>query len=193
MALTSENILRVCRFSPYRRGMGPVFKLTTWDTNQRDHYGKSILGYRLTMRGTCGHPETEKVTCGRCHRSWCDTCYPAPSAMCQWCNGGFATKWGTPIETVLFEGEDFGCSPCHAVDSDATVEGIMSFLTLRPGDTDAEYFESYTQAQLNYCAEHAEALRSEVDRRFCCRECGACAKRNRAGYCERCARKEVRS
>jgi hypothetical protein len=68
---------------------------------------------------------------------------------------------------VLFEGEDFGCSPLHAIDSDASVEGLMSFLTLRPGDTDHEYFADYTPAQLDYCAQHAEALHAEVQARFC--------------------------
>src|SRR5262245_8240315 len=39
---------------------------------------------------------------------------------------------------VLFQGSDFGCSPLHAIDSDEAVKGIMSFLTLRPGDTDRD-------------------------------------------------------
>ena len=29
---------------------------------------------------------------------------------------------------VLFEGEDFGCSPLHAIDSDEAAAGIMAFL-----------------------------------------------------------------
>jgi hypothetical protein len=69
--------------------------------------------------------------------------------------------------TVLFEGEDFGCSPCHAIDSDATMAAIMGFLTLKPGDTEREYFENYTQAQLDFCHQHAEALHAEVQARFC--------------------------
>lgn len=74
---------------------------------------------------------------------------------------------GNPaVWTVLFEGEDFGCSPLHCIDSNETIAGIMGFLTLRPGDTDAEYFADYTEAQLAYCSEHAEALSCEVDRRF---------------------------
>jgi hypothetical protein len=74
---------------------------------------------------------------------------------------------GNPaVWTVLFEGEDFGCSPMHAIDSDEACAGIMAFLTLRPGDTDAEYFESYTPEQLEYCSQHAEALASEVENRF---------------------------
>jgi hypothetical protein len=42
-------------------------------------------------------------------------------------------------ETV-FEAEDFAGSPMHADDSDETLRSLLSFLTLRPGDTDAEYF-----------------------------------------------------
>lgn len=72
--------------------------------------------------------------------------------------------------TVLFEGRDFGCSPLHAVDSDATVASIMGFLTARPGDTDPEYFELYTPVQLGFCDEHAEALAAEVDRRLAVRQ-----------------------
>ena len=67
---------------------------------------------------------------------------------------------------TLFQGEDFGCSPLHASDSDGAVEAIMGFLTLRPGDTDPEYFEGYTAEQREYCAHHAEALACEVYCRF---------------------------
>lgn len=68
---------------------------------------------------------------------------------------------------VVFEGEDFGCSPMYAIDSDAAVDGLMSFLTLRPGDTDGEYFDKYTLGQLDFAVQHGEALRSCVDARFC--------------------------
>jgi hypothetical protein len=53
--------------------------------------------------------------------------------------------------TELFQGEDFRCSPMHAIDSLHTVEAILSFLTLKPGDTDADYFDSYTPAQIEWC------------------------------------------
>ncbi len=68
--------------------------------------------------------------------------------------------------SVLFEGEDFGNSPMHAIDSDATVGSLMGFLTLRPGDTDADYFDAYTPEQLAYCAHHAEALGCCITDRF---------------------------
>ena len=68
---------------------------------------------------------------------------------------------------VLFEGEDYGCPPCHSTYDDASVEGLMGFLTVRPGDTDKEYFANYTPEQLDYCSQHAEALAAEVQARFC--------------------------
>ena len=128
--MTTQDTLRVIRFRPYRKDMGPVFRLKMWDTNRVDSYGKSVLGYRLSM----GEP---------------------------------ANAAGNPaVWTVLFEGKDYCCSPMNAVDSDAAVADLMGFLTLKPGDTDTEYFAGYTPEQLIYCRQHAEALSCEVDRRF---------------------------
>ena len=112
-----------CHFRPYRKGMGPWFKLETLDTGQSDRRGGWYIGYRLTE-------------------------YDSGSA------------------TVLFEGYDFSASPMWAVDSDECMGCIMGFLTLRPGDTDEEYFEDYTPRQLEFCDQHAEHLGFEVYRRF---------------------------
>jgi hypothetical protein len=137
MTLTQDNIIRRCVFRPYKKGMGPTFRLVTWlaGTNQqpqRSYQGpRDMLGYRLTMHDNYAGPG--------CHPSY---------------------------RTVLFEGEDFGNSPMHGIDSDEAVAGIMAFLTLRPGDTDPEYFADYTPAQLEYCSQHAEALSCEVESRF---------------------------
>lgn len=67
---------------------------------------------------------------------------------------------------VIFEGEDYYCSPCHAIDSDESVRSLMNFLTLRPGDTDSEYFEGYTSEQRAFCDEYAEELQMAVMDRF---------------------------
>lgn len=67
--------------------------------------------------------------------------------------------------SVLFDGADF-CTP-EAIDSDSTIESLMGFLTLRPGDTDEGYFEGYTEAQREFCSQHAETLSCEVQSRFC--------------------------
>ena len=68
--------------------------------------------------------------------------------------------------SVLLEGTDFRPSPLHADDSNATVAALLGFLTLRPGDTDEEYFLGYTRTQLEFCAQHAEALSAESFSRF---------------------------
>ena len=67
---------------------------------------------------------------------------------------------------VLFEGTDFTGSPLHADDSNQTVGALLGFLTLRPGDTDADYFAQYTPAQTEFCEQHAEALACAVYDRF---------------------------
>jgi hypothetical protein len=59
---------------------------------------------------------------------------------------------------VLFMGNDFNPSVLHAWDGNDSIASLMGFLTLRPGDTDSEYFEHYTPEQLTYCDEHAESL-----------------------------------
>jgi hypothetical protein len=64
---------------------------------------------------------------------------------------------------VLFAGKDFSPGHSTAIDSDSCVEGLMGFLTVKPGDTDDDYFKDYTRAQLAFCAEHAEALSSEIE------------------------------
>ena len=61
---------------------------------------------------------------------------------------------------TIFEGDDYAGSPMHADDSDATLRGLIAFLTLQPGDIDAEYFADYTPEQLAFARTDAEALSS---------------------------------
>ena len=61
--------------------------------------------------------------------------------------------------TVLFEGHDFRVPPCYpAYDCEESARALMGFLSLRPGDTDPEYFDDYTPAQMEYCQGHGETL-----------------------------------
>lgn len=72
-----------------------------------------------------------------------------------------------PIDgEVLFEGDDFAGSPLHADDSDETLRSLVGFLTLRPGDTDREYFADYTPEQLALCRSGAEYLSLWADAEF---------------------------
>lgn len=127
------DLLRTCRFSPYRKGAGPVFTLTMRDSGEVDNRGVTRIAYRLTM-----------------------------------------LEPGKRRGVVLFDAADYSGSLMHADDSDDNVEGLMGFLTLRPGDTDSEYFESYTPEQRAFAEQHAESLSMAVHDRFCCPECGAC-------------------
>ena len=69
----------------------------------------------------------------------------------------FAYKLISPEGETIFEGSDY-----HAHtrgDNDEEVAGgLLSFLTLRPGDTDAEYFDNYTPRQWEFVETDAEAL-----------------------------------
>lgn len=56
---------------------------------------------------------------------------------------------GTP-GAVIFEGEDYSVGVNSCTDDDEALSGLMSFLTLKPGDTDSEYFSKYTQEQLEW-------------------------------------------
>jgi hypothetical protein len=48
----------------------------------------------------------------------------------------------------LFSGDDFFCGMFTAIDSDESMLCLLCFLTLKPGDTDKEYFEEYNENQL---------------------------------------------
>lgn len=61
-------------------------------------------------------------------------------------------------DAPVFAGADFHCSPLHSIDSDRTVGSLLTFLSLRPGDTDPEHFEDYTPSQLEWCQARAEEL-----------------------------------
>ncbi len=61
-------------------------------------------------------------------------------------------------DMTIFQGDGFAGSPLHADDSDKTIGALLSFLSLRKGDTDAEYFEAYSATQLEWAEQHGEEL-----------------------------------
>lgn len=61
-------------------------------------------------------------------------------------------------DTTIFQGVGFAGSPLHADDSDATVGSLLTFLSLRPGDTDTEYFQSYSATQTQWVDHNGEEL-----------------------------------
>ena len=58
----------------------------------------------------------------------------------------------------LFSGEDFHCAPGFPIDSDKALRSLLGFLTLKPGDTDPEFFADYTEEQRAFCERDAEQL-----------------------------------
>jgi hypothetical protein len=51
-----------------------------------------------------------------------------------------------------------GVSPQHAIDSDDAVRSAIDAVAIRPGDTDDEFFDSYSPEQLAFANEHGEEL-----------------------------------
>jgi len=138
---TDYEHLRTLRFAPYRFDpghKGPTFRLELYDTRRLCPGSNHWqLAYQFFQI-------TKKTV----------ELIPPTNVS--------TTKSSTEL---IFEGEDFGCSPCDAVDSDTCALSLMTFLTLRPGDTDAEYFDKYTPRQLQFANEHAEILALECDLR----------------------------
>lgn len=130
----TRQLLASVVFDPYIPGGGPTFGLALTDTGRIGEYGKHIFHYKLTMTD----PERVSEDCIR-----------------------------PPQTTTLFEGEDYEAHlvkdhPDGHHDLNSVIRGIMGFLTLRPGDTDEDYFKDYTPEQLHYCQEWAEALSLDV-------------------------------
>lgn len=68
---------------------------------------------------------------------------------------GYTFMHGTEI---IFSGDDFGVPVSIPVDSDQAVRNLLGFLSLRPGDTDSEHFDSYTQRQVEWAEQYGEDL-----------------------------------
>ncbi len=68
------------------------------------------------------------------------------------------------VETVIFEhatretGASYVPGFGTVIDSDKCLTGLLGFLSCRPGDTDADFFERYTKEQLEFAREHGETL-----------------------------------
>ena len=61
-------------------------------------------------------------------------------------------------DAVIFEDEDYSPGPMSGIDSDDSVRSLIGFLSLQKGDTDDEYFEKYTTAQLEFSETYGENL-----------------------------------
>jgi hypothetical protein len=60
----------------------------------------------------------------------------------------------------LFDGDGFyvGIPSHQSIDGDAAKECATSLFCLKPGDADADFFEGYSEAQLEWVEAHGEEL-----------------------------------
>lgn len=52
---------------------------------------------------------------------------------------------------LLFSGDDYSPAPTINIDSVESFLSLLAFISVRPGDTDPEYFTNYTPEQLAWC------------------------------------------
>jgi hypothetical protein len=74
-------------------------------------------------------------------------------------------------EVILARGDTY-CSTPRSIDGIEARELVMSCVAMKPGDTDSEYFESYTPRQLAWVTEHGEDLDCIKQDRYCDYETG---------------------
>ena len=81
----------------------------------------------------------------------------------EYINGRYVPYKFTFDGKLLFEGTDFRPSPMFDEVSREAAVGLLGFLTLRPGDTDDEYFDKYTEEQLSWAnSRECEELSGDV-------------------------------
>jgi hypothetical protein len=72
----------------------------------------------------------------------------------------FSYQFISPEGEIIFEGNDFNPSSCHAIDSYDSIFSLMGFLTLGKDDVEDEYWErhNYTKEQIQFRDYKAESL-----------------------------------
>ena len=99
---------------------------------------------------------------------------------------------------VVFQGDDYGIPAGQSPDSLDAATGLLFFLGLRPGDTDRDYFDGYTERQWRFVEESAEDLQMwvsiiEEEQVRTCDDCGLIETHEGGGpdwvhgLCGRCA------
>jgi hypothetical protein len=63
---------------------------------------------------------------------------------------------------IVFDHEEIALSPCDASDSDAAFGSVLGWLSLKPGDTDADFFEDYSDPQIEFAESFGEHLSLEA-------------------------------
>jgi hypothetical protein len=59
---------------------------------------------------------------------------------------------------LIFSGHEFLAPPGIAENRNVALSEILGFLSLKPGDTDEDYFDNYTPEQLAFAEEYGDEL-----------------------------------
>lgn len=73
---------------------------------------------------------------------------------------------------VIFKRGDLyvGIPSGHSIDDGYVKEAVLSCVAMKPGDTDREYFDSYSQEQLDWANQYGEDLDMIRMDRYCDRD-----------------------
>jgi hypothetical protein len=66
------------------------------------------------------------------------------------------------------------CALHGTSDGTSARELVLALVGMKPGDTDRDYFEGYTPAQLEWARTHGETIDCEREFRYCDPETGFC-------------------
>jgi hypothetical protein len=70
-------------------------------------------------------------------------------------------------ETIFARGDTYcGIPGHHTLDGSAAKECVLSLFALKPGDTDSDYFEGYSNTQLEWVTAHGEELSMVAEDRY---------------------------
>lgn len=96
-----------------------------------------------------------------------------PIEITAW-DGGFQAPNHTRIDCelkqagkVIFARGDTYCATPGCIDDNAAKELVTSLFAMRPGETDAEYFDSYTLEQREWAEDNGELLSLLGSDRYC--------------------------
>ena len=77
--------------------------------------------------------------------------------------GTFQSRWTLTYNfyykgDLLFSGSDYSPSPLYDFASNQSLAEMVGWLSLKPGDTDEEYFDNYTEDQLRFAEDHSDDM-----------------------------------
>lgn len=81
----------------------------------------------------------------------------------------YETINGRRERRVIFRRGDTYCGVPRGttLDGNEARELVLSLVGMKPGDTDAEYFENYTEEQIAFAERYGDYISCERERRYC--------------------------